>query len=101
MTTILAVLEAKVDEGMGYTTYVFRNIEENRWDTKYKMVTRCPNWNHRSINIGEEGFLTYDDHVAGKSQWFDGKDLQFYRYTMSQFLKFVTKPKEITTDYIM
>ena len=101
MTTILAVLEAKVEEGMGYTTYVFRNIEENRWDTKYKMVTRCPNWNHRSINIGEEGFLTYDDHIEGKSQWFDGKDLQFYRYTMSQFLKFVTKPKEVTTDYIM
>jgi hypothetical protein len=101
MTTILAILEAKLDEGMGYYTYVFRNIEENNWDTKYKMVTRWPNWDHRSINIGEEGFLTYEDHEAGIDKWFDGKNMQYYRYTMSQFMKFIAKPKEITTDFIM
>jgi len=64
MTTIFSRLEAKVDEGLGYTTYVFSNLEESKWDTKYKMVTRCPNWDHRNINIGEEGFLTYEDHIA-------------------------------------
>lgn len=101
MITILAVLEGKLDEGMGYTTYVFRNLEESRWDTKYKMVTRCPNWDHRNINIGEEGFLTYADYEAGKSKWYDGKDFHFYRYTMSQFMKFVEKPKQITTEYVM
>jgi hypothetical protein len=101
MTTILALLEGKLDEGMGYQTYVFRNVEETKWDTKYKMVTRCPNWDHREINVGEEGFLTYEDHEAGKSQWFDGKDMQYYRYTMSQFIKFIVKPKEVTTDFIM
>jgi hypothetical protein len=101
MITIFSVLRAKLDEGLGYTTYVFENLEEHKWDTKYKMVTRCPNWDHRAINVGEEGFLTYEDHEAGKSQWFDGNNFQFYRYTMSQFMKFVAKPKEITTDFIM
>jgi len=95
MTTILSVLRAKVDEGLGYTTYVFQNLEESKWDTKYKMVTRCPNWDHAAVNIGEEGFLTYEDHIAGESQWYDGKQMQFYRYTMSQFIKFVVKQKEI------
>ena len=63
MTTILAILQAKLDEGMGYTTYVFRNLEQDNWDTKY--------------------------------------DMQYYRYTMSQFIKFIVKPKEVTTDFIM
>ena len=101
MITILAILEDKLDEGLGYTTYVFRNLEETRWDIKYKMVTRCPNWNHRVIQIGEEGYLTYDDYEAGKSQWFDGKDFHFYRYTMSQFIKFIEKPKQKIDEYIM
>jgi hypothetical protein len=30
MTTILALLEGKLDEGMGYQTYVFRNVEETK-----------------------------------------------------------------------
>lgn len=101
MITIFSVLRAKLDEGLGYTTYVFENLEEHRWDTKYKMVTRCPNWDHRAINVGEEGFLTYEDHEAGKSQWFDGTSMQYYRYTMSQFVKFIAKPKETTTDFVM
>lgn len=101
MITILSVLVGKLDEGLGYTTYVFQNLEESKWDTKYKMVTRCPNWEHRDINIGEEGFLTYDDHIAGEDKWFDGKNMQFYRYTMSQFIKFIAKPISITSDFIM
>lgn len=101
MTTIFSVLVSKLDEGLGYTTYVFQNLEESKWDLKYKMVTRCPNWDHRSINIGETGFLTYDDHIAGKDTWFDGKNMQFYRYTMSQFIKFIAKPDNITSDFIM
>lgn len=101
MITILASLKAKLDEGMGYTTYVFENLEEHRWDTKYKMVTRCPNWDHRNINVGEEGFLTYEDHEAGVDKWYDGKNMQFYRYTMSQFMKFISKPNQTTTDFIM
>lgn len=101
MITIFSKLRAKVDEGLGYTTYVFENLEESRWDMKYRMVTRCPNWEHRVVNVGEEGFLTYEDHIAGDSKWFDGKDFQTYRYTMSQFLKFIAEPKKITTDYVM
>ena len=50
MTTIFSKLRVKVDEGLGYTTYVFENLEQSKWDTKYKMVTRCPNWDHRIIN---------------------------------------------------
>ena len=80
---------------------IFRNLEETRWDIKYKMVTRCPNWNHRVIQVGEEGYLTYDDYEAGKSQWFDGKDFHYYRYTMSQFIKFIEKPKQQADEYIM
>ena len=101
IVTILAELESKLDEGMGYVTYVFRNLEENSWKTKYKMVTRCPNWSHRTINVGEVGFLSYEDHIAGEDKWFDGLNFNFYRYTMSQFIKFIEKPKEQQKDYIM
>lgn len=101
MITIFSRLRAKLDEGLGYVTYVFENLEESKWDTKYKMVTRCPNWDHRAINVGEEGFLTYEDHIAGNSKWFDGKDFNYYRYTMSQFMKFVAKPNEIKEEFIM
>ena len=101
MTTILAILEDKLDEGMGYTTYIFRNLEENKWNLKYKMVTRCPNWDHRAINIGEEGFLTYQDCKAGETTWYDGKDFHYYKTTMSQFMKFIARPKQVNTDYVM
>ena len=101
MVTIFSKLRAKLDEGLGYVTYVFENLEESIWNTKYKMVTRCPNWDHRAINIGEEGFLTYEDHIAGDSKWFDGKNFNFYRYTMSQFMKFIAKPVEIKEEFIM
>ena len=101
MITIFSKLLAKLDEGLGYTTYVFQNLEESGWDRKYCMVTRCPNWDHRVINIGEEGYLTYEDHIAGDSKWFDGQNFQFYRYTMSQFMKFIAKPTELKEEFIM
>lgn len=101
MITIFSKLRAKLDEGMGYVTYVFENLEEDNWKTKYRMVTRCPNWDHRAINIGEEGFLTYEDHIAGDSKWFDGKNFNYYRYTMSQFMKFIAKPTETKDEFIM
>ena len=101
MVTIFSKLRAKLDEGLGYVTYVFENLEESKWNTKYKLFTRCPNWDHRAINIGEEGFLTYEDHIAGDSKWFDGKNFNFYRYTMSQFMKFIAKPVEIKEEFIM
>jgi hypothetical protein len=102
MITIFSKLRAKVDEGLGYTTYVFENLEESRWDMKYRMVTRCPNWEHRVVNVGEEGFLTYEDHIAGDSKWFDGKDFNSYRYTNVIFMKFVLeKPMIIQSEVIL
>lgn len=101
MITIFTRLRAQLDEGLGYVTYVFENLEFPKWDTKYVMVTRCPNWEHRALKVGEEGFLTYEEHIAGDSKWFDGKEFHPYRYNISQFIKFIAKPEEIKEDFIM
>lgn len=95
METILGKLVAKEIESGGYITYVFE-IEEREeiksLQTKYIMCTQFPNWEHRELQLGEVGYLSYQEIIAGVTQWFDGKDMVKYRYNMIQFLKFITKP---------
>lgn len=92
---VLAQLVAKSVEPGGYITYVFLITEQpviDKLKTKYIMCTQFPNWDHKEIQLGEEGYLQYQEIIAGKDQWYNGKGMVYYRYNMIQFLKFVPKP---------
>lgn len=100
--TIYAQLIASSKDQQGYITYVFQCLEDNiNYESKYIMCTRYPNWNHKSVDLGEIGFLTIQEVRAGIDSWYNGKEMIPYKYDAVQFLKFVTKPKDITKEYIM
>lgn len=96
MTTIKGQLLCKEHDLMGYTTYVFKNLDSNSPFTKYIMLTRWPRWEHRDIDIGEIGYLTYKEVVAGVDKWWDGTNFIPYNYTNIIFIKFV---KEVDKNY--
>lgn len=79
---------------MGYITYVFECLEPNPpFGHKYLMMTRLPNWQVRDIDIGEIGYITYNEVVAGKDKWYCPETGQMipYNYTNIYFVKFVKK----------
>ena len=58
--TVLTCLVAKEIDTLGYVTYVFECLDKEVIEnTRYIMCTRYPNWEHRSINIGEIGYLNF------------------------------------------
>lgn len=99
--TILAQLVASSSDGLGYITYVFKRLDKSDEETQYVMCVRYPNWNHRNINLGEKGFLSFVEIKAGKDKWFDGKDMIPYNYNTIQFLKFIDIPETSDNEYIM
>ena len=101
--TILARLVAKEEDTLNYITYVFECLDEEILkDTKYVMCTRYPNWNHRTIDINEVGYLNFFEIRAGVDKWFDGEKMISYNYNGIQFNKFISKPKEKDKNqYIM
>lgn len=74
---------------MGYITYVFKNLEDDSFGKKYCMVTRWPNWQCGNIEIGESGYLTYKEIIAGRDYWWNGETQIPYNYSNLVFTKFV------------
>ena len=99
--TVLAQLVASETDSLGYITYVFKRLDESTEYTKYVMCVRYPNWNHRKINLGEKGFLSFADVRAGIDTWFDGKDMIPYNYDAIQFIKFIDIPQTLDNTYVM
>lgn len=95
MITILAKLLASNTDIDNYVTYVFQDLESK----EYLMCTRFPNWDHRTLYIGEIGFLEYAEIRAGIDKWYDGRNMIPYNYSNIQFIKFIGKPKH--TEYTM
>lgn len=94
MTVHCQLIASQCDFG-GYITYVFVNVDKNiPYYSKYIMCVRFPNWEHNSIAIGDVGYLKYEEHIAGKDEWWDGTQFIKYNYDMVQFMKFVPEPKE-------
>lgn len=99
---VLAKLVASEDDSMGYITYVFECLEpEIKIESKYIMCTRFPNWDHRKIEIGEIGFLSFFEIKAGISMWFDGNKMIPYNYNNIQFIKFIEKQEEQSYKFVM
>lgn len=101
MTTLCKLVAAETDS-LGYTTYVFENLEEYaiKW-SKYVLCVRYPNWDHRFLSLGEIGYLTFEEIRAGVDTWYNGKRMIPYKYNAIQFLKFVEKPEELSHEYVM
>ena len=101
MITVHCELLAKEHDLGGYTTYVFRNLDNASFGHKYIMCTRWPRWEHRTIDIGEVGYLTYKEVIAGVDTWWDGSDFIPYNYTNIVFIKFVSKKDNSKKDIII
>lgn len=84
-------------DSLDYTTYVFEIIDSNeiqRLGYRYIMCTRWPNWDHRELLNGEEGYLNYSIIIAGQDAWFNGEGYTPYKTSVYQFNKFIAKQPE-------
>ena len=100
--TYYAQLKLQYDEGMGYKSYVFEDL--NYQDPDYHFITaiRFPNWETPPIKDGEIGYVVLRYVREGIDQWYDGKCLNKYKHTNFIFLKFIPlKPKVETTEIIL
>lgn len=98
----LVELVAQADDLMGYTTYVFKCLEDYMIEqSPYIMCTRFPNWEHRPIQLGEIGYLNCIEIRAGVDKWFNGKEFIFYNYDNVQFIKFIRKIDKNDEEYLM
>ena len=92
--TIHAKLVSEQTDGMGYTNYVFEDIEAKDNDFKYIMCVRFPNWEQGPINLNDIGYLNIRYVEEGVDKWFDGTNFIPYKYTNIIFIKFIKeKPK--------
>lgn len=100
--TVLAKLVASHKDFGGYIIYVFECLEGFLInDSKYVMVTRFPNWEHKSIAIDDIGYLEFVEIRAGIDKWFNGANMVPYAYNLVQFIRFIKKPDEVDSKYIM
>ena len=99
--TIHAKLVAEQSDGMGYTNYVFEDLEATDPDYKYVMCIRFPNWEQGLISLNDIGFLSIRYVEEGVDKWFDGKNLIPYKYTNVIFLKFIEEKPKVSLDAII
>lgn len=86
---------------MGYTNYVFKDLEYTNYDYQYIMCVRFPNWEQAAFDIGDEGFVTIRYVQEGVDKWFDGEGFNTYKYTNIIFLKFIHLKPEIKQPEII
>jgi len=104
VTTVYSKLVASEKDFGGYITYVFKNLEPSpKFGFSYIMVVRFRNWQHKDVEIGESGFLTYDSVIAGQDKWYNKETEEFipYNYTNNIFIKFVEKKDNLKKDIII
>lgn len=100
--TIRCKLICQEDDIGGYVIYVFKVLEEPKeFGRKYVMVTRWPNWNHRSLETNEIGYLSYKEVHAGVDTWYDGSNFIPYNYTNNVFIRFVKEQDNKSKDIII
>lgn len=96
-TCIKAQLMAK-SESEGYTKYVFQDLVT----MKFIMCTRCPNWNG-SVELLQEGYLSYMFVQAGKDTWYSNRDNKYYAYqhTANYFQDFVPITHVLSNGFVV
>lgn len=82
-----------------YTIYVFKkmNVEEE----EYIMCTKLPNWQTPDINIGDIGYLQYQEVKAGETFYnLESQDTGIYKYSNIYFNNFI-KQSDINQNTIV
>lgn len=90
-STIYAKLVAKQTDCMGYTTFVFQNLDEYG----YVMCVMFPNWEQSYIDIDDVGYVSTRSVEAGVDKWYNGTDFTPYKYTNIIFQKFIKKVNKV------
>lgn len=81
-----------------YTNYVFKNLENNT----YVMCTKLPNWQTPDVQIGDTGFLKYEEVVAGEKYFNPATQThQVYNYSNVYFENFVKESDIVNTNIIL
>ena len=99
--TLRVKLNAKTIDIGDYITYVFENLEADKYDHKYLMCVQFPNWNQSTININDVGYVHARYVKEGVSKWYDGEKMNVYRYTNLVFLKFIKEPEPINNEFVI
>lgn len=90
---------------LGYIDYVIESLDSSQekiLTTKYLIVTRFPNWDHRDLNKGDVGYLQYKEITPGIDKWFDGNSLVDYKsFEGWQFIKFISKSSQSNQNIII
>lgn len=100
--TIKCKLVCKENDIGGYIIYVFKNLEINPpFGYQFCMLTRWPNWQCRDIEIGEVGYVTYQEVRSGIDTWYDGTKFVPYNYSNNVFIRFVEEKDNSKKDIIL
>lgn len=91
--TLHVKLVAKQVESLGYTTYVFEDLNQRDPDFRFIMCTEFPNWSGYKPDIGDIGYVNLRYIKAGVDKWFNGQTFIAYNYSNVQFLKFALESK--------
>lgn len=100
----LVKLLAAVTDSFGYTSYVFKYLDENdkiRYNDEGVICTRYPNWQTRMLKEGEVGYVEIEVVRAGIDEYYDGEKMVKFKQNAKRFIKFVEKPKEEEEDYTL
>lgn len=96
MYVVKAKLLTYREEYGGYILYVFENQDQCTWNNKYVMTIRFPNWEAPTLKVGDIGFLSFKEVIAGETTWWDGQNKNFYNYDNIVFINFVHEKKDLT-----
>lgn len=103
MSTIRAKLLTYREEIGGYTVYVFEDLDAKTWDKKYRITLRLPNWETPILKIGDVGYLSFREVVAGRDVWWDRntQSEKFYNYNNSLFENFIHEKPLESSDLVL
>jgi len=87
----------------GYVTYVFKNLDKASFGQNYLMLTRWYNWEHRPIDIGEIGYVEYQEVHAGVDTYYDriSDSMVKYNYNNLIFIKFIKEQDNSNKNIIL
>lgn len=100
----LAKLVDFAEDLSNYINYVFQLLDKddiNRFNTKYLICTRYPNWDHKTLHIGDEGYLSCEEVLSGITEWYDGKKFIHHNYDHFHFIKFVPLKEEVKNEIVL
>ena len=104
MITIRCKVLAKESDVLGYSTMVVKDLDNfGGFGHSYCMVTILPNWQGLIPEIGDDGYLSYNEVIAGKDKWYCPETGQMipYNYTNIYFVKFVKEKDNSKKDIIL